>query len=282
LYAASTVDMIRPGDAGDTAMTTWASGSAYEPYVGRWSRLVAHAFLDWLGVPPGGRWLDVGCGTGALTGTILAVASPRRVVSIDASPGYVSHARASVRDERAGFAVADAQHLPLVSGAFDAAVSGLVLNFLPAPRQGVAEMTRVTRPGGTVAAYVWDYAGEMRLIRHFWDAAVELDPATRDLDEGRRFPLCRPEPLAGLFRDAGLEGVDVRAVDVPTVFRDFDDYWTPFLGGQGPAPGYAMSLAEEHRVALRERLRTRLPVATDGSISLIARAWAVRGTVGRA
>jgi SAM-dependent methyltransferase len=263
-------------------MTIWASGAAYEPYVGRWSRLVARDFLTWIAVAAGGRWLDMGCGTGALTQTILAVASPHRVVSIDASVGYAGHAAAHSRDERAGFAVGDAQHLPFATASFDAVVSGLVLNFLPEPARGVAEMARVARGGALVAAYVWDYAGRMQVLRHFWDAAVDLDPDARDLDEGLRFPLCQPEPLMRLFRDAGLERVDVRTVDVPTVFRDFDDYWTPFLGGQGPAPGYVVSRTEAQRAALRERLRARLPVAADGSISLVARAWAVRGTVRQA
>src|SRR3712207_571437 len=141
----------------------------------------------------------------------------------------------------------------------------------------VAEMARVTRGGGTVAAYVWDYSGEMQLMGHFWDAAVALDPAARERDEGVRFPLCRPEPLATVFRDAGVGAVDVRAIDVPTLFRDFEDYWSPFLGGQGPAPGYAMALNEDRRAALRERIRAGLPIRPDGSIHLIARAWAVRG-----
>jgi hypothetical protein len=117
----------------------------------------------------------------------------------------------------------------------------------------------------------------MGLLRAFWGAAGELDPRARELDEGARFPLCRPEPLRALLSGAGLSDVDVRPIDVPTRFRDFDDYWTPFLGGQGPAPGYAMALDEERRTALRERLRAQLPAAADGSIELVARAWAVRG-----
>jgi SAM-dependent methyltransferase len=157
-------------------------------------------------------------------------------------------------------------------------VSGLVLNFVPDPVQAVQEMTRVTRPRGRVAAYVWDYAGRMELMRWFWDAAAALDPAAVELDEGRRFGLCQPEPLARLFQDAGLVEVGVRPIQVPTRFRGFDDYWMPFLGGQGPAPGYAMALDETQRAALREELRARLPVAADGSISLVARAWAVGGT----
>jgi SAM-dependent methyltransferase len=191
------------------------------------------------------------------------------------------HAREQVGDARATFQVADAQALSFEDDRFDAAVSGLVLNFIPSPERALAEMVRVVRPSGTVAVYVWDYAGEMQLMRRFWDAAAALDAKARDLDEGLRFPICRPEPLERLFRDAGLEDVAVRSVDVPTVFRDFDDYWSPFLGAQGPAPSYAMSLDEEQRVALRERIRAGLPAADDGSIHLTARAWAARGSVRR-
>lgn len=116
------------------------------------------------------------------------------------------------------------------------------------------------------------------MMRVFWAAAVELDPNIAEKDEGRRFPICKPEPLTQLFEDAGLVGVEVRAVDVTTHFRDFDDYWLPFLSGQGPAPGYVRSLTEERRTALQERIRSKLPIVPDGSISLIARAWAVRGS----
>jgi SAM-dependent methyltransferase len=161
----------------------------------------------------------------------------------------------------------------------DAAVSGLVLNFVADPTRMAAEMRRVVRPGGTVALYVWDYAGKMELMRYFWDAAAALDAAARELDEGVRFPVCRPEPLAELLRAAGLVAVETRALDVPTVFADFDDYWSPFLGGQGPAPGYCVALPEEKRARLRERLRRALPAERDGRIALLARAWAVRGTV---
>ena len=255
----------------------WAVGEAYEPYVGRWSRAVARDLLAWLDVPPGARWLDVGCGTGALSATILAGAGPASVTGIDSSDGFVAYARERVTDPRVSFRQADAQALPFPPASFDAAVSGLVLNFVPQPDRAAAEMTRVTRSGGTVATYLWDYAGEMQLMRHFWDAAAALDPAAAPLDEGRRFPLCRPEPLERLFTGAGLQDVALRAIDVPTVFRDFDDYWSPFLGGQGPAPAYAMSLPEEHRAALRDHLRATLPTASDSSIHLVARAWAARG-----
>jgi len=257
----------------------WSSGDAYEPYVGRWSRKLAPKFLAWAGVGQGAGVLDVGCGTGALSEAALA-AGAREVVGVDPSAAYVAHAAAHVggKNPSARFEVADAQALPFPDASFDAVVSGLVLNFVPDPSRAAAEMRRAARPGGVVAAYVWDYAGRMELMRHFWDAAVALDPhRAGPLDEGVRFPLCQPGPLEALFRGAGLREVASTAIDQPTVFRDFNDYWRPFLGGQAPAPGYCMSLSEEARARLRERIRSHLPVAADGSIALIARAWAVRG-----
>ena len=257
---------------------TWDRGEPLERYVGRWSRLVAREFVAWLAVGLGRRWLDVGCGPGALAETIVVHAAPAAVVGVDRSEGYVRYARDHVRDPRVRFEVGDAQALALSGEPYDVVASGLLLNFLPQPRRAVEAMARAVRAaGGLVASYVWDYAGRMELMRRFWDAAVAFDPGARDLDEGRRFPLCQAEPLARLFREAGLEGVETRGIDVPTIFRDFDDYWSPFLGGQGPAPGYALSLDEDQRERLRERIRADLPVQPDGSIHLVARAWAVRG-----
>ena len=258
----------------------WENAESLERYVGRWSRLVAREFVAWLQVPPGSRWLDVGCGSGALTETVLAQAEPESIEGVDTSEAFVAYAASRVTDPRASFAVADAQALDRPGAAYDAVASSLVLNFLPDPARGAAEMRRVARPGGVVAGYVWDYAGEMQLMRRFWDAAAELDPAAADLDEGRRMAGCNPADLEALFSGAGLEEVETRAIDVPTVFADFDDYWSPFEGGQGPAPGYCASLPPDRRAALRERLRETLPAAADGSISLVARAWAVRGTSG--
>ena len=238
---------------------------------------MAVAFLRWLDVPAGRRWLDVGCGTGALAATVLAMADPAEVVGVDTAEGFLATARSQVTDPRASFRVGDVTSLPLPDRQFDAVVSGLALNFVPDPGLAVAELARVAAPGGAVAAYVWDYAEGMSMMRHFWDAAASLDPAAADLDEGRRFPLCRPEPLRELWVGAGLERVTAQAIEIPTTFSGFDDYWRPFLGGQGPAPGYVMSLTGERRDALRDLLRIRLPAAPDGSIPLTARAWAVRG-----
>ena len=257
----------------------WAAGNLYEPYVGRWSRLVARDFLRWLALPTQLDWLDVGCGTGALTQTILQQMQPRTVKGIDPSAGFVDFAATHVSDPKVTFEVGDAQSLPVESARFDVAVSGLVLNFVPQPALAAHEMTRSVRPGGVVAAYVWDYAGRMEMMRYFWDATVELDPSASKFAEATRFPICQPPALVKLFEQAGLRDVQTLTIDTPTTFKDFNDYWNPFLGGQGPAPSYAMSLTEARRNALRDRIHAALPISSDGSIPLIARAWAVRGQV---
>ncbi|PVE25892.1 SAM-dependent methyltransferase [Microvirga sp. KLBC 81] len=255
----------------------WASADLYEPYVGRWSRLVAREFLAWLNAPSGLDWLDVGCGTGALTEAIAEQCAPSRLAGIDPSEGFLNFARERLRDTAVELRQADAQDLPFTASEFDRIVSGLMLNFVPEKERAAAEMQRVARSGGEVALYVWDYTGGMEMMRRFWDAAADLNPDARELQENWHAAFCQPEPLYRLLEKVGLSHIEVRAIDVPTIFRDFNDYWTPFLGGQSPAPVYCMSLTEEDRSALRERLRESLPTQPDGSIHLTARAWAVRG-----
>jgi SAM-dependent methyltransferase len=255
----------------------WASGEAYEPYVGRWSRLVAPEFVRWLALADRRDWIDVGCGTGELTNAILETAAPNSVRGIDPSAGFVAFARNRIADGRAEFTIGNAQDLAAFDDASaDAVVCGLVLNFVDDAAAAMAEFARVARPGGAIGAYVWDYAGEMQMLRHFWEAAIELDADAVHVDEGQ-CAICSPEALAQLFSAARLLEVDTRPIDVPTLFADFDDFWSPFLSGQAPAPRYAMSLSEERRSDLRELIRARLPIAADGSIALIARAWAVKG-----
>lgn len=261
-------------------LDSWEVGNAYEQYVGRWSRRVAPLFLSWLSIPPGRRLLDVGCGTGALTAAILEHCSPSSVAGVDPSAGFLDKAKQRVTDQ-VMLHVGSAAQIPLESASVDVTVSGLVLNFVPDQPAAVAEMARVTVQGGTIGAYVWDYADKMEMMRLFWDAAVELKPDAAKLHEGARFPLCRPEALTDLFTHAGLQGVAVTAIDVQTHFATFDEYWRPFLGGQGPAPAYAMSLDQAARGSLQDRIRKRIPFQADGSISLTARAWAVRATVAR-
>lgn len=261
---------------GTTVSDTWEQGDSYDHYIGRWSRRVAPLFLAWLGAPPQKRWLDVGCGTGALCAAIADTCAPSSVAGVDPSPGFLSTARERMAD-RVAFHHGSATQIPLEDASVDVVVSGLVLNFVSDQHAAIREMARVAGPNGTIGAYVWDYAGGMQLIRSFWDAAVALDPSATRLDEAVRFPSCRPESLGELFAGAGLTGVEVTGIDISTPFGSFQEYWRAFSGGQGPAPAYVQSLGAVTKTRLREHLRERLPLEVDGSIPLTARAWAVRG-----
>jgi SAM-dependent methyltransferase len=255
----------------------WLAGDAYEAYMGRWSRLVARAFVEWLQVEPSANWLEVGCGTGALTAAICELGDPASVTGCDPSESFIGHARRNLPDERVQFVVAGAEALPRRAGGFDAVACGLALNFFPDPLAAVGSFRDRLRQGGTAAAYVWDYADGMEFLKIFWDEAVASDAGAAALDEGRRFPLCQRPALETLWRAAGLSRVEIRAIEVPTHFATFEDYWTPFLHGTGPAPSYVTSLAPARRDSLRERVRRRLPIGPNGEIQLRARAWAGRG-----
>lgn len=249
----------------------WEVGDAYEQYVGRWSTLAGRLFLDWLDLPAGLRWVDVGCGTGALTATIVDRAAPASVIGIEPSEGFIAAARERL-GESAQLLRGAADALPLEDGEADVVVSGLVLNFIPDLHGALSEMRRVAP---TVGAYVWDYAKDMRFMRIFWDAAVALDRSARDLDEAVRFPVATEAGLRAAF--AGFDDVETTALDVPTHFPDFDAFWSPFLQAQGPAPSYLASLDTAARARMRDAVQERTPASADGSIELIARAWAVRG-----
>ena len=265
-------------DAPERPDDKWAAGDAYEAFMGRWSRRLAEEFVRWLGSERDLAWLDVGCGTGALTSVIRDHTDPSSVLACDPSESFVEHAKSRLVDPRISVVVAGSGGLPESPGGFHRVVSGLVLNFVDDPRQFVREMRARVRPGCVVAAYVWDYAGRMEYLRLFWDAAVAVDPKARELDEGVRFPMCRREALESIFRDAGMEDVKSEAIEIPIRFRAFSDYWQPFLGGTGPAPSYVVSLSAEGRAELRGRLESQVPVGPGGAISLVARAWAVRGS----
>lgn len=247
--------------------------------MGRWSRLVAPEFLEWLPVNEK-VWLDVGCGTGNLSYAVLNVKEPKEVLAVDSSAAFIRAAQEANRDSRLRFKVASAQSLPSEPNSFDAAVSGLVLNFVPQSERAVAEMIRVTKPGGTVGAFVWDYGEGMQMLRLFWDAAKTLDKDAAKIDEAVRFSLCSERGLESVFLECGLQNVMSKAITVATTFSSFDDYWEPFLGGVGSAPSYVATLGDTVRERLKEHLRIRLPISDDGTISLTARAWAARGTVG--
>jgi SAM-dependent methyltransferase len=258
----------------------WQAGDSYDLYMGRWSRQIAPRFLDWLGASDDLDWLEVGCGTGALSAAILAQCAPKSLVAIDQSEGFLAKAHTNVPDARAEFRVGDAQALPVEGGSRDVIVSALVLNFVPDRQRALAEMKRVARGGAQIGFYVWDYpGGGMAFMRAFWTAATSLDPTALDLTEDRRFPFCTREGLIDLTKDAGLASVDSTPIEVETVFKDFDDFWHPFTLGAGPAPGYCMSLDPEARERLRARLYDGLRREEDGSIRLKARAWAIKAEV---
>jgi SAM-dependent methyltransferase len=256
----------------------WGSGVAYERFMGRWSALLAHKFLTWFDIAPARTWLDVGCGTGSLTRLILESYQPKEIIAIDSSADFISHAQRSINDSSVHFRVGLAQALELDSNSIDVVVSGLVLNFVPQPKEAILEMQRVTKPGGKIGIFLWDYADGMQMMRYFWDAAVELDNNAREHDEGIRFPICQEGQLESLVKEAGLRQVEATAIEIKTVFQNFDDYWQPFLGKVGAAPNYVASMNPEDIDKLEDKLRKLLPIAEDGSISLIARAWAVKGT----
>ena len=254
----------------------WGAGQPYEQYMGRWSRLIARRFLNWLNAPPGKRWLDMGCGTGALTDAILAQAEPASILAVDSSPAFIEHLRQQSANPRLSFRVSDAMDEPATPGFVDIAVSALMLNFVPEPVTALRGLLRSVVPGGTVAFYVWDYPGRMDMLRYFWDSAVSLWPDASVHDEALRFTMCRPEPLSRFMREAGGREVEVTPLEASRIYANFEAFWTPLLGGQGPIPRYVSTLREEERDALRLELRRRLPARPDGSIELVAQAWGVR------
>ncbi len=254
----------------------WKSGDPYEFFMGRWSTLVAHSFVDWLSPSPDRKWLDIGCGSGALSEAIIKHHQPAGLTAIDQSEGFVKTTQNRL-GKTALCRVGDALALPLTDKSVDFAVSGLVLNFISEPENALAEMRRVTVDGGTVAVYVWDYAGTMEFLNTFWDVAIALNPGASDLHEGKRFPESNAQGLSKHFEQAGFIETSSAPIQIDTRFKDFNDYWRPFLGGQGPAPTYLLSLADRDQETLKAKLRERLPIQKNGSIHMVAQAWAMRG-----
>ena len=247
----------------------------YDRFVGRYSPHLARAMCDAAEVRPGQRALDVGCGSGALVAALAEVLGAESVAGADPSEPFVEATRAKVPGAR--IVVGQAESLPFAAGEFDATLSQLVVNFLDDPEQGLSEMSRVTRSGGVVAGCVWDYAGEMTMLRAFWDAAAALDPegATPQM-EAHTMRFARPEELGELWQNAGLEEVDVSPLVVEASYDDFEDLWAPFPTGVGPAGAYAASLDAEAQAALRDEY-ARLLGRPDGPFTLSARAWCAVG-----
>jgi SAM-dependent methyltransferase len=257
-----------------------ADGDGYELQMGRWSRRLAPHFISFAGVDSG-HVLDVGCGTGSLAFELARQARIASVKGVDFSEAYVGHARSHNRDARIGFEVGDACAMPFPDGSFDAALSQLVLQFVPEPERAIREMRRVTKPGGTVAAAVWDARGGFVAFRIFWDTAAMLDPAA----DARRAKSCarvitHPGGLANAWRAAGLTNVAQDMITIRMDFASFADFWKPVEGRDGPFAEYASTLAPEAKVRLREALqKAYLDGAADGERSYAATAWVVKGTV---
>jgi SAM-dependent methyltransferase len=256
----------------------WTSGKDYDAWMGRWSRLLAKEFLVWLNIPAGARWLDVCCGTGITTQAIVEHSSPASVAGIDVNSAQMEVAREHRSHPKVSYELADAMALPFENRSFDAAICGLSLQYIPDPHRALSEMRRTTRPGGTVAVYVWDFAQGARFLRLFWDAAAEIDPGAAEFDQARRFPLCTPEGLRAGFAAARLESPVVKPLEIVTRFASFDDYWEPMSTGQGSAPHYLSLRDERTRLAIRDHLKSSLPADAHGAIVLAARAWAIRAS----
>lgn len=255
----------------------WGNTEAYENYMGRWSQKVAPMFLQWLGAQTNKSWIDIGCGTGGLTEQIIKTCKPSTVLGVDTAEGFIEVARTRVKN--AEFRVGSADNLDIPSNSLDYAVSGLVLNFVPDAQAVLAEMARVVQPGGSVALYVWDYAGHMQIMRYFFDTAILFDARSADFDDGIKAPICRPSALKEAFSSTGLTDISVSALDITTPFDNFDEYWSPFLGGVGSAPKYCVSLEESVRNKIKVAIKEKLPTGPEGEILLAARAWAVKGIV---
>ena len=245
------------------------AAEAYDRFMGRYSRLLSPQMAGLADVRPGQRVVDVGCGPGALTEVLVERVGPASVVAVDPSASFVSAARLRFPD--VDVREASAEHLPFADGAFDAAVAQLVVHFMADPVAGLAEMRRVTRPGGVVAACVWDHAGGKGPLSAFWSAALELDPGVADES---RLAGAREGHLAELFDAAGLSDIESSVLSADLDHVTFEAWWAPFTGGVGPAGSYVAGLAPDRQAALRERCRAALG---PGPFTIVARAWAARG-----
>jgi SAM-dependent methyltransferase len=258
----------------------WTDGVSYESYTGRWSRLIADKFIDWLEVKQAGveRCIDMGSGTGALSEALLANAVCLSLTCVDRSPAYLSFAKQRLQSSGVEFVTGDVQNTSLPTGVYSLVVSGLVANFVDSPEKMLREMRRLGRSGSILGLYIWDFADGMEPIRKFWDAAHKCQaPNVGDYDAAIRFPICQRDNLLSCVREAGWLEAKVIPIEINAQFKNFDDYWAPFLSGQGTGPAFAVSLSNDMREKVRKTLMCLVTDSPNEPFILRTRAWAAKG-----
>jgi ubiquinone/menaquinone biosynthesis C-methylase UbiE len=258
----------------------WTDGALYEKYTGRWSRLIANKFIDWLDVKQARMegCVDMGCGTGALSEALIANDVCTSLTCLDRSPAYLSFAKQRIQSSNVQFVTGDVQSTSLSASEHPLIVSGLVLNFVDSPEKMLREMVRIGRSGAVLGVYIWDFSDGMKPIRKFWDAArLSGAPNVDELDAGIQFPICKRENLLQIVTESGWVEPCVEPIEIDAHFENFDDYWSPFLSGQGTGPAFAVSLDEDTRERVRKTLMSLVTDAPDKPFTLRARAWAAKG-----
>jgi SAM-dependent methyltransferase len=254
----------------------WDNIQGYEMYVGRWSRALSLDFVHWLNACAALKWMEIGCGTGALTQAIAETYDPSSLLALDKSEAYLTKARENGKLSKVSFLRVDLDSF-LPEGEFDNITSGLVLNFLPHTEKTLRSLMSNLRNGGQLSAFVWDYGGHYQPMRHFWDAAKEVSAVAKDFDTGIKFEICRKEKLISLFESLGLTHVEFTNLERIAMFQNFDDYWLPIASAQGSVTEFISILTEKEKDNLKETIRRRLPIALNGEIKLIINALAVKG-----
>ena len=255
----------------------WDNTAGYEMYVGRWSSLISKDFVNWLNPKPGMKWLEIGCGTGALTKVIAENCSPSYLLAIDKSDSYLRNARKNINTNNVSFLNTDLNSHLLLNEEFDNITSGLLLNFVPQIDDLLLNLMSHLTSGGQTSSFVWDYGGHYQPMRHFWDSAKEVVEGAEKFDAGTKFSICKKEKLIQLFKTLGLMDVEFTNIESIATFKDFDDYWIPIVAAQGSVAEFISTLSAIQKKDLENIIRHRLPIALNGEIKLIINALAVKG-----
>jgi SAM-dependent methyltransferase len=254
----------------------WDNTQGYEMYVGRWSSLLSIDFVNWLNARSNLKWLEIGCGTGALTKAIAEKCTPSYLLAIDKSDSYIEKAKENVNSGNVSFLNIDINSCPL-NEKFHYITSGLVLNFVPKFGDMLRKLMNNLEPGGEISSFVWDYGGHYQPMRHFWNAACEIIPGSEKFDAGRNFDICTKENLIRLFEGIGLNDIQFTTIERIATFQNFDDYWLPIISAQGSVTEFISTLKEAEKEKLKEHLKRKLPIAFNGEIKLVISVLAAKG-----